>query len=256
MMRLLALAFVVSSFVACSPVEKVREVCGDGIDNDGNGLTDCADPDCAGQAACIPPNYGECPKCGQECQVQSSCVEHMAKDRPLPQCVDGRCNANTIFIQPSIELDVTSGWAFLPNPPRSAIIRIIKKKALDGSAVTCETLKTVASDPFNKTAIEDSQRFNLQGLDITPVDSLSGNQIRFALVNTQTGGDYLIWIELWIGPVDSNTERPQGKRGGYGCFEDPAVLGPELVEMDNCWTPVYPFGTCRKMQLKMPAPQP
>lgn len=31
------------------------EICGDGLDNDGNGLIDCADPVCVGTAACPPP---------------------------------------------------------------------------------------------------------------------------------------------------------------------------------------------------------
>ncbi|NDD31664.1 MAG: hypothetical protein EB084_25730 [Proteobacteria bacterium] len=57
-----ALALVAVSFVDCS-AEPKREVCGDGIDNDGNGLTDCQDRDCAGQVGCEPPNYGSCPKC-------------------------------------------------------------------------------------------------------------------------------------------------------------------------------------------------
>lgn len=32
----------------------VPEVCDDGIDNNGNGLLDCADPDCEGAVACLP----------------------------------------------------------------------------------------------------------------------------------------------------------------------------------------------------------
>ncbi len=35
-----------------------RELCTDGIDNDNDGLTDCADSDCVGDASCIPPTCG------------------------------------------------------------------------------------------------------------------------------------------------------------------------------------------------------
>lgn len=34
-------------------------VCGDGLDNDGDTLADCADPDCAGTAACTETNCGD-----------------------------------------------------------------------------------------------------------------------------------------------------------------------------------------------------
>ena len=42
---------------ACSDLddkEVPAEVCDDGIDNDGDGLVDCEDPDCAGSPECIP----------------------------------------------------------------------------------------------------------------------------------------------------------------------------------------------------------
>ena len=47
---------VVDVFVDCVAVE----ICGDGIDNDGNGLADCADPTCASGSECGPQ------VCGQE----------------------------------------------------------------------------------------------------------------------------------------------------------------------------------------------
>ncbi len=36
------------------------EICNDGIDNDADGLTDCDDPDCAADAACLPPVNDNC----------------------------------------------------------------------------------------------------------------------------------------------------------------------------------------------------
>lgn len=41
---------------SCAPVEP--EICNDGIDNDGDGLTDCDDPDCSEAPACQPT--GDC----------------------------------------------------------------------------------------------------------------------------------------------------------------------------------------------------
>jgi chitodextrinase len=36
------------------------EICGDGVDNDEDGLTDCDDPECAGDPACLPPPIEIC----------------------------------------------------------------------------------------------------------------------------------------------------------------------------------------------------
>ncbi len=36
------------------------EICGDGIDNDSNGLTDCSDPECMGTGSCPPPAVEIC----------------------------------------------------------------------------------------------------------------------------------------------------------------------------------------------------
>ena len=68
--------FIAVVFLAC-PGETKREICGDGIDNDGNGQTDCDDRDCTGQAACIPPDYGNCAKCSH--------YNRMGRDILLPK---------------------------------------------------------------------------------------------------------------------------------------------------------------------------
>ncbi len=240
----------------CSGAETKREVCEDGIDNDNNGLTDCADRDCAGQPACIPPDYGNCAKCSQACSVQSTCVTSYLDERPIPLCVNGRCSAVEKFVQPRIELDTAANWQGLTFMPRSGSTRFIKKFANDGSPVTCATVFAIASDR-NATAagaIEASGKLIVQGLDVTPVNTMAGQVINYTFVNTQTGGDYLIWTELWGGPPSSATKLPSGRRFGYGCYESGPQVAP-LVPEDNCPSTTSDAGVCRRFQLTMPPPE-
>jgi hypothetical protein len=44
----------------------VEACCEDGVDNDGNGKTDCADPDCASDPACTVPPAGVLPRCAND----------------------------------------------------------------------------------------------------------------------------------------------------------------------------------------------
>ena len=249
-----ALALVVVSFVDCS-AEPKREVCGDGIDNDGNGLTDCQDRDCAGQVGCEPPNYGSCPKCSQACTVQSACVGNFTTDRPIPLCINGVCTAVEQFVQPRFELNTATNWSGLTLSPRSASTRFIKKKANDGSAVDCARVFSIASDRNAPNAIEQSNVLVIQGIDVTRVTNpMLGQGLSLSFVNTQTGGDYLIWEEFWGGFPDSTTGLPTGRRFGYGCFEDPALTAP-VVASDNCPSASNDAGTCRIFRLVMPGPE-
>lgn len=242
------------SSAGCSSVTS-REICGDGLDNDGNGQTDCDDRDCAGKPECAPPFYGTCPKCGQACTQQNTCVEAYAKDRPIPYCSNGVCQQLGTFIQPRIELNTKTNWGGLAVSPQSASTRFIKKKANDGSAVTCTRLATVAADRTVPDAIETNGALVVQGLDVTRVTNpMLGQGITLAFVNTQVGDDYLIWVELWGGAPNSTTSYPTGRRFGYGCFDAPALVTP-LVAEDNCPSTTSDAGTCRKFVLEMPPPE-
>ena len=246
-------AFVLGAAWGCSG-DMSREVCGDGLDNDGNGLTDCDDRECNGQPACIPPDYGPCGTCGQSCTAQNTCVLNVLNDRPLPMCLSGKCTALEKFIQPRIELDTRANWAGVSVQPRSAATRFIKKTAVDGSPVNCARVQSIASSRNAPNAIEDAG-VQLQGIDVTRVTNPQlGQGISLAFVNTQTGGDYLIWEELWAGFPDSTTGMPTGLRLGWGCFEDAATT-TALVASDNCPSATNDAGTCRTFRLVMPGPE-
>jgi subtilisin family serine protease len=55
-------------------------VCDDGIDNDGDGDTDCADSDCAGDPVCGPPPA--CFPVGDSCSVNSDCCSNKCGGPP------------------------------------------------------------------------------------------------------------------------------------------------------------------------------
>ena len=82
--------------------------CSDGIDNNGNGLTDCADPDCGGfvfpnpettcgQGACASTGNLECRNLGQfdTCQPGSPTAEGPFDDASCSDTIDNDCDGDT-----------------------------------------------------------------------------------------------------------------------------------------------------------------
>jgi hypothetical protein len=255
-----ALATAVTLY-ACSGGSSQREVCENGVDDDGNGLADCADPDCAGQAACVGENdagyFGPCMKCGTTCAQQSQCIgTSYVSDRPIPYCTTGRCTALETFVQVRVQMDTKDNWAALGVDPRSGSTRFIKKVAGDGTPVDCARVAATASDKTQPSAIEESNEYVIQGLDVTPITNPQlGQGITYTFVNTQTGADFLIWSELWAGPRNSSTGMPSGNRLGWGCYETTDVVGGPIVPEDNCPSTTSDAGTCRVFTLVMPPPQ-
>lgn len=231
------------------------EICGDGIDNDGDGKADCDDSDCAGQGSCVGPDYGTCAKCGNDCATQAACLAtEVISERPIAQCNGGKCFSKATFVQPRFVLNTKDTWAGFPTSPRSGITRFIKKVAVDGSAVTCDIVRAKASksDP---QALEKSGLFNLQGIDATPISSGAVYQgVNYSFVNTQTGSDYLLWLEFWAGPLGTDSKLPTGSRLTSHCVEA-GVNVTEVLLSDNCPSATNDAGTCRAFQVAMPGPE-
>lgn len=245
-----ALALVLG---AC-PTAAAREICNNGLDDDGNGLLDCDDPDCAGQPVCY---WGPCAKCGTHCTQQSQCLaQGYTSDTPIPFCKDTRCEAFNQRVDVAMQFDTTS-WQGL-GAPGSTVLRFVSQAAIDGGAVTCATLEAAAS---GKTAadvdqLERTGRFQYLGFDARPrlqSGSFAPNYT-VPLVPVGTGSGYVIWFEAWGGVINPDTRLPQGSRLGWACYEDPKVVTP-IVLADNCPSTTNDAGTCRRFELSFPAPR-
>lgn len=248
MTRLLLVAGLCASLLtvastACSTMPSgPRETCGNGVDDDNNGLIDCADPDCKGKQECFFDGgfYGTCSKCGQTCQRQTQCLQtSYFNDVPLPTCesLDGgpelRCSAlrKNVQVNLSMNVDRYRGTTFA-----SVATRFINRRLTDGGLLTCTDVEQVAS---GRTAaesgqLEDAGVFSLAALDVRR--QTGSGDITVPFVNVLTIDSFLIWSELWTGTPDGITKYPTGIRRGFECFDGPAIgqAWPPITELDNC----------------------
>ena len=247
---------VLLSVAACSPkpIEKPPEICGNGIDDDSNGFTDCQDADCSGQSGCPVistdgGNFGSCSKCGKSCVKQSDCLTiDYQNDAPPAECIGSRCQRLNTNVQVHYELDTMSLTGFTAQL-RSMNTRIVSKLAIDGTAATCATVRAESMGKTEADAdqIERSGKFNLRGYDVSPVQASGGQIIKQPFVNIGTGGGFMIWTEVWGGPVGTSTKLPTGSRFSWGCFETGLA---DVVASDNCDTGLD-AGVCRTIRVKL-----
>lgn len=237
-----------------TPPEKVDpEICTNGIDDDKNGFADCADSACFTNAAC---------ESGQviECTTQAACIGGKPYDyftrgmdptdggtatlRPIPICTGQKCVVADG--QVSVRIDVKTN-AYIGLTINSVNTRFVKKAAVDGAPVTCATLTEVAgSNAAAADAIEASNKFNLQGWDLRSTSQGTPGGTAISLnMDVNTGADFLIWVELWSGKVDSNVDLPTGKRYGFACVETGLPVD-EVTAADH---------NVRAISITMPTPQ-
>lgn len=228
------------------------EDCANGVDDDKNGFQDCADTACAAEAVCNPKQV--------QCTKQVDCMGGktyayftrgiapsdggMANLNPLPMCVGQQCVIAEGQVQ--LRMDIQTN-TYIGLNINSVNTRLVKKTAADGSAVSCQTLEEVAGGATPAPdAIEATNRFNLQAWDSRSTSqTVPGGTTISMTIDTNTGGDFIIWVELWSQRVEPNTRLPQGKRYGWACIESGAQVEPIKPEDHDL----------RQLKVSMPGPQ-
>ncbi len=193
--------------------------CTNGKDDNGDGKVDCDDPQCSEHPSCQPVTTVDA---GPTCTSQSQCiVTSYIYDDPLPACTGGKCVKNAKGIQIRFEVNVAAlsgaGW-----PNGSMNTRFILKRAVDGSEVSCATVRALApgKTPDKASQLEGSKLLNLLAYDVTGAsEPTASSYVIQPFLHTGIGADFLIWTEIWSGKVDSDTKLPTGMRLGFGCTE-------------------------------------
>lgn len=146
------------------------EQCGNQVDEDQDGLIDCADPDCAADVACEAP-----PECSKQTDCFSSTYDYFDYiNEPIPRCDNAKkCVTDGQAIDLHIQLKKGLGWSGLSTATPGATVRLIKKTAVDGSAVNCDLINSIAggNTPEDADALEKSGRFNYLAFESQSVTS-------------------------------------------------------------------------------------
>ncbi len=216
--------------VACSPVNAVTEICANKIDDDNNGQVDCDDVACSGKEGCPVKDtdagyYGTCVKCGRLCTAQSACLSdagYFYNEQPLPFCEGGKCTSYRAKTSVNLRLtgDLFAG---------TLVARLIEKKAVDGSAVTCARVATARG--AMSSALENAG-FNLAAWLYRPV-GMTEPSVSMQLNTTNATTDYLVDVELWGGAPDSTTRYPPGQLLSRGCVETGLMALAENAACDG-----------------------
>ncbi|MBL8957512.1 MAG: hypothetical protein JNK82_42455 [Myxococcaceae bacterium] len=250
---------VLAFFAACSGTPVLpREVCGNGLDDDGNGKTDCEDVDCAGQATCPVPDagtWGDCAKCGMACVKQQDCFgpQNFLDERPLPQCgPENKCMRFNKPVALRIEYD-SSPWA---GASGLGVIttRWVSKTGRDGGSVTCADVKAASTALDDPLQLEKGGRFTMYGVDVTRLGGAIPQPVIVPFAYTGVASDYMLFTETWAGNVDSVTRLPTGmRRPPTACVDMGATVAPVEVSQD-CSLDAGAGTTCRTLRTLLPPP--
>ncbi len=205
-------------------------VCADVKDDDGDGLLDCDDRDCAESAACLPPT-------GPSCTAQSECG-NIILDRVSRACLGGQCitpgprdeNGNALLVSTNFSLSFDPLFSQAPEggKPKSIIIRVFHPELLDGSPLDCDGLKARAGAvKADRTKLEGDAELNQLFRNLVPLvwgGTGNGGQVFQANdIKLPRGKDYLLYGEAWYGAREG--ELPTATLASSDCKVLPDLTG-------------------------------
>lgn len=195
--------------------------CLDGVDNDQNGLTDCADPMCDKDPACITKRV---PCTQQEGELYKGGCGDIVELWNIPACIDKFCT------QPadvgtdgkpqttSVQFDVTLvGFS----DAQSMVVRFLLPTTIDGKTLTCDDLITRSGGAHaveaDRRRLEDDPTLNMTYRRFISISSsetrLSWRDDRVIRANDPV----IFWAEAWFGGPYEGQSVPSGNRAAFWC---------------------------------------
>lgn len=226
--------------------------CVDGIDNDNNGLIDCADPNCAGDLNCVDKSA--------HCKSQLDCG-NIVDSLNTFTCLNGRCNAPGPTCSkkgdPSarcqkagdpVPTDVQYDVTFLPpfgmndqSKPRSVVVRFFLSQALDGTTLDCDGIAALAGDgmQYDPKLLDENTNLNMAYRYLYDINWTSGREFSWTDEMVTKASGVIFYAEAWYGPKAEGKFIPSGKRAATYCAKTPLDLvnGESPFPMKFSFTP-------------------
>ncbi len=197
------------------------ELCHDAVDNDGDGLTDCDDPDCFADPGCQPP-------APRRCTSQQNCGD-IVNELVTPVCLGGTCQApgpahhQGNAIEANVLFDLFFGSQFSLTPAKSAVVRFLLSKKVDGSPLTCAEAVTLnGSDQPGRSQLDQNPAINQVFRMAYQINTLPGQTVvNNLLASVPKGSDFLLYTEAWSEGL--SLHNPLGYRMAVDCLEGQKV---------------------------------
>jgi hypothetical protein len=210
---------------------KVETICANGVDDDGDGLTDCDDPDCSTSPACKPCNRQQ--NCGDIVnEVTTPCCitqpSGSAKCSPPGQSTP---EGDPVTAQVLFDLDFKSTLTGSLKP-MSVILRFVYPNKVDGSPISCtDVVGSVAANTKNcidqttRSFIDDNPALNQVFRSVYPLDwtACASTECYFSnmIATIPKGQKYILYGEAWYGKRELN--EPTGLCAAFYCLENQTV---------------------------------